>query len=77
MTSEQRTWHLCSVSIIPAIKLSSQELSQLIGIKLLNSGFLEIFYSYSQFPGVKVPVLLPTADAHGEHNLLLKLCFSI
>jgi len=42
MTPEQWTWLLCSVSVIPRNKLSLHELN-LIGIKLLTSGFLEIF----------------------------------
>jgi len=33
------------VSVIPLNKLSLQELNQLIGIALLTSGLLEIFYS--------------------------------
>jgi len=50
MISEQWTWLLCTVSVIPVNKLPLQELNQLIGIKLLTSGFLEIFAS-SQLPG--------------------------
>jgi len=42
MTIVPWTWLLCSVSI-PANKLSLQELNQLNGIKLLISGFSEIF----------------------------------
>ena len=42
ITSEQWTWHLCSVSVILANKLSLQELNKLIEIKLLYSVFSEI-----------------------------------
>jgi len=49
MTPEQRTWLLCSV--IPANKLSLQQVNELIGIKLLTSSFMEIFGSLSQIPG--------------------------
>jgi len=49
MTPEQWTWLLCSVSFIPAKKFSLQEFSESIGIKLLTSGFQNIFAS--QFPG--------------------------
>jgi len=45
MTPEDWIWLLCSASIIPANKLSLQKLYQLVGIKLLTSGFLEIFGS--------------------------------
>ena len=45
MAPEQWTWLLCSVSVIPANKLSLEELHQLIGIELLIFGFLEIFGS--------------------------------
>jgi len=47
ITPEQWTRLLCSVSVIPANKLSLQELNQFIGIKLLTSGYLEIFGSQS------------------------------
>jgi len=43
MTPEQLTWLLCSVSVIPENILSVKELNQSIEIKLLTSGFLEIF----------------------------------
>jgi len=39
MTPEQWTWLLCSVSFIPAKKLSLQDSNQLIGIKMPISGF--------------------------------------
>ena len=45
------TWLLCSVSVLPANKLSLQELNQLIEIELLTSCFLEYFGSLAQFPG--------------------------
>jgi len=45
ITPEQRTWLVCSVSVIPVNKLSWQELDQLIGIKLLTSRFLKKFGS--------------------------------
>jgi len=54
MTPEQRTLLLCS--IIPANKPTLQELSQLIGIKLLTSVF---FRNFGQ-----MPVLPPPAHAH-------------
>jgi len=47
--AKQWTWVLCSVIVIPANKLSLQEVNQLMGIELLASGFLEIFGSSSQF----------------------------
>jgi len=50
MTADQLTWLLCSVDVIPANKLSLQGLNKLIGIKLLTSGFPEIFGSMTQFP---------------------------
>jgi len=37
------------VSVIAANKVSLQEINQLIGIKLLTSGFLENFGSFSTF----------------------------
>jgi len=39
MTLQLWTWLLCSVSSIPAKKLSLQESNQLIGIKMPTSGF--------------------------------------
>jgi len=57
MTSEQRTWLLCSVSVITANKLSLQELSECVGIKVLISGFLEIFVLSPNFHGGQMPVL--------------------
>jgi len=45
MKPEQLTLLLCSVSVITTSKLSLQELSQIIKIKLLTSSFLEIFGS--------------------------------
>ena len=50
MLSKQWTWLLRSVSIMSANKLSLQELTQLIRIKLLISR-LRNFASWSQFPG--------------------------
>jgi len=44
MTPEEWTWLLCSVTVIPANKMSLQELNQ-------KFCFLEIFGSKSQFPG--------------------------
>jgi len=44
-TPEQWTWLLRSVSVIPANKLSLQEINQLIGIELLTSNFIESFSS--------------------------------
>jgi len=44
MLPKQWTWPLCSVSIISANKVSLQELTQLIWIKLLISHFPEIFF---------------------------------
>jgi len=41
MTPEQRSWLLCSVSVIPANKPSLEEINKLIGIELLISSFLE------------------------------------
>jgi len=50
---------LCIVSVISANKLSLQELTQLIKIKLLISRFPEIFASCTQFSGGKMPVFTP------------------
>ena len=44
-TREQSISHLCNVSVIRANKLSLQELNQLIEIKLLAPGFLDVFGS--------------------------------
>jgi len=66
MSLEQRTWLLCSVSVISANKLSLQDLTQLIRIKLLISRFPEIFVLSPDFQGGQMPVLPPhPADAHG------------
>jgi len=47
-------------------KVSLQELTQLIRIKLLISHFLENFPSYFQFPaGANAHFAPPPADAHG------------
>jgi len=43
VTSEQWTWLLCIVDVIPANILLLQEIDQLIGVELLTSGFLENF----------------------------------
>ena len=65
MIPEQWTWLLCSVNVIPEKKLSLQELTQLIRIKLLTSGFLEMFASLFQFPGAGANARLASpADAH-------------
>jgi len=45
MLPKQWTWLLCSVSVISANKLSLQELTELIRIKLLILRFPEIFAS--------------------------------
>jgi len=45
MTPKQRTWLLYSVNVIPVNELSLQKLNQIIGNKLLTSGFLEMFGS--------------------------------
>ena len=50
--------HTGKCTVIARIK------SILIGINLLTSGFLQIFGSYSQFPG-GMPVLTSPADARG------------
>jgi len=50
---------LRSVNVIPANKLSLQELDQLMGIKLLTSVLLENFGSQPQFPQGEMPVLPP------------------
>jgi len=42
-TPGQWTCFLCTVGVIPANKLSMQELNQFIGIELLASGLLEMF----------------------------------
>jgi len=53
------------VSVTTATKLSLQELTQLIRIKLLTSGFLEMFASLFQFPGAGANARLASpADAH-------------
>jgi len=49
----------CVVCVISANKLSLQELTQLIGIKLLILRFLENFAFYFQFPGSQMPVSPP------------------
>jgi len=55
---------MCSVSVLPANKLSLQELNQLIEIELLISCFLENFGSYVQFPGGGANArFAPPADA--------------
>jgi len=45
MTPEKSTWLVYSVSVMAANKLQLQILSESIGIKLLTSGFVEIFVS--------------------------------
>jgi len=45
ITPELLTWILSSVSVIPPSKLLLHKLIQLMGIKLLSYGFLEIFGS--------------------------------
>jgi len=45
MTPEQCTWLLCRLSVIPAKKLSLQEINQFNAIELLTSSFLENFGS--------------------------------
>jgi len=45
MTPEQWTWLLCRVSVVPANKLSLQEINHIIGIELLKSIFLKSFSS--------------------------------
>ena len=58
MTTEQWTWLLCNVSVIPANILSLQELNEIIGIKLLTLRFLEILALTLNFPrGGKCPFL--------------------
>ena len=65
MTPGQWTWLLCSVSVIPENKLSLEELNQLIGIKLLTSGFLEMLGYYSQISrGGKFPFCRSPVDTH-------------
>ena len=60
-------WLLCSVSVISANKLSSQELTPMIRIEFLISPSPEIFASEPQFPFPwgQMPVF-PPADAHGN-----------
>ena len=66
MTPWQWTWFLCTVSVVPANKLSFQELNQIIGIKLLHSGFLDIPVFHSQFPEEgKCPFSSPPAHMSG------------
>jgi len=50
VTPEQWSWILCRVSVVPANKLLSQEINQLIGIELLTSYFLESFSSAMSSP---------------------------
>jgi len=64
MTPEQWTWILCSVSDILASKLSFQELSKSIGIKLLPWIFLEILFLSLNFQGRNARFAPPPADAH-------------
>jgi len=45
ITPEQWSCFLCSVSVTPTNKVLLQELTQLTGIKMLTSDFLEIFGS--------------------------------
>jgi len=61
MTPRQWTWLLCSMSVIAGNKLSLQKLSEVIGIELLTSCFLENFGPKFQFPSGKYP--FPPADA--------------
>ena len=62
MTPEKGNWPLCCVSVISANKLSLQELNQFIRNKLLTSGSLDMFYSWSQFPGAE----MHTHSAYGR-----------
>jgi len=68
MLPKQWTWLLCSVSVILAKKLSLQELTQLIRIKLLISRFPKNFAFSPQFPWgtnarspLRTPMLLSRA----------------
>ena len=56
-----------SVNVILANKLSLQELNQVIGIKLLTSGFWKFFVLTTNFQGgVNAPFCPRPADAHGD-----------
>ena len=60
-------WFLCSVSVISANKLSLQELTQLIGIELPISRFLEICFLSPNFQGGNArfaPLRTPMNDLH-------------
>jgi len=59
MTPQEWTWLSCSVWVISANKLSSQEVDQLIGIDCWLQVFKKIFASWSQFPGGEMPLLPP------------------
>ena len=77
MLPTQWTWLLCSVSVISANKLSLQELTQLIRIKLLISRFPETFCFLVPISrgGGQMPVLPPfAADAHGR-EMFAKVIF--
>jgi len=69
MMPEQRTWLLCSVSVMPENKLSLQQLTQLIGTVLLTRFSRNIWF-ISQFPGGNTRFARP-ADAHAApfHSL--------
>jgi len=69
---DTRTASLAFVQcVIPANKLSLQELNQLIEIKLLPSGSLKIFDSCSKFLGVQTWVAEPFSSG-GEHKCTSK-----
>jgi len=67
MIPEQWIWLLCSATAIPKNKLSLQYLNQLIGIKLLTSGFLEILVRIPISRGKMTPMpttIVPDSIKH-------------
>jgi len=55
------------VSVTSANQLSLQELTQVTTIKLLISGFLEIFASLSEFPGGNARLAPPCGRLCQQH----------
>ena len=63
MKPQQRTRLLCSVSVI---SVNKTVIARIKSIKLLSSGFLEIFGSSPNFQVVANSLFIPPADTH-EH----------
>jgi len=71
MTPEQWTW---SVKVIPANKLSLQELNQLIRITLMTSDFLEMFGSQCQSTNARLPFLCGSHVATTQCEIAVGIC---